>query len=431
VTSRLRPAHGVALLFLANGLSHPSLWPRLPEIRDAVGATDALLGLALLGTGVGGVVGSLLAPQVTRRLGTGLAATVSAVLLAVVTVSVGLAGSVPVLFAAFAVMGLSDGIADISQNALMFDVQRTGDRSLASRMHAVWSVGALGGTAVGTLAATARVSILTQTAVLALVATGLVAVARRPVRALPGAASAGEPPTPTAPPDPPTAPPDPSTAPATVPAATAAPSRRPAAATGRMEATGDRPRPRRRLRTWSLVVVAGVVVAAVEGVANEWSALALRDGLGAGVTLAGLGPTAFAGAMLVGRLVGDRAIDRFGPRLVARLGGGAVALGGGLGFGLAAWLDVPAVLVLGLVVAGVGAATLFPLMMAAGDRLEATGRGVAAGSTGARGGFLAVPLAMGLISDTAGPAVAFALLPVAGLVAALVLPAALGRDVAR
>lgn len=402
MTSRLRPAHGVALLFLANGLSHPSLWPRFPEIRDAVGASDATFGLALLGTGVGGILGSILAPRLTRGLGTDRAAAISAVALALATVTVGFVPSVPTLFAAFGLMGLTDGVADISQNALLFDVQRAGSRSLASRMHAVWSSGALAGTAIGTVAATARVSVLVQAAGLAVVAATLVLVGRAPVRRLRATAGAY---------------------PEALPTAVA-----PDAVAG---VEVDAPAPRRpRARAWALVAVAGVVVAAVEAVANEWSALTLRDGLGASLTLAGLGPTAYAGAMLVGRLFGDRGIDRFGPRRVARLSGGAVVLGGGLGLALAAWLDVPALLVAGLVVAGVGTATLFPLMLAAGDGLDASGRGVAAASLGARAGFLVVPVSVGFISDQAGPTLAFALLPVAGLLAAVVLPAALPRRAA-
>jgi MFS family permease len=438
VTSRLRPAHGVALLFLANGLSHPSLWPRFPEIRDAVGATDATLGLALLGTGVGGVLGSMLAPLVTRRLGTARAATVTAVALALATMTVGVAPSVLALFGAFALMGVSDGVADISQNALMFDVQRTGERSLASRMHAVWSLGALGGTAIGTAAATVGVSVLAQTAVLAVVATGLVVAARGAVGRVRTGITGSDTQLPaTHPPSthaPAAAPPAAAPSVAAAPAAAAPVDASRVAGPGAVappDASGSRPgRPRRRrprTRAWLLLAVAGLVVAAVEAVANEWSALALRDGLGASVTVAGLGPTAFAGAMLVGRLVGDRGIDRLGSRAVARLGAGAVAAGGGLGLWLAAWLEVPAVLVAGLVVAGIGAATLFPLMLAAGDRLDATGRGVAVGSLSARTAFLTVPVAMGLISDAAGPAVAFALLPAAGAIALVVLPAALGR----
>lgn len=417
--SRLRPAHGVALLFLANGLVRPSLWPRLPEIRDAVGATDATLGLALVGVGVGGVLGSVIAPRLSRLLGVDRTATISAVVLAGSAIGVGVAPSVVLLFLVFAAMGMTDGVADISQNALMFDVQRTGDRSLASRMHAVWSAGALAGTGLGTLAATAGVTVVTQTATLAVVAFALIAVARTPVRRLrPAAGPVHE------------------TAPAeAVPIAVGAlpGSDEPGADEPSVSRPADRGagpgRPPRSRRTgvWLLVIVAGVVVAAVESIANEWSALTLQDGLGASVTLAGLGPTAYAGAMLVGRLFGDRGIDRFGARRMARFGAAAVVLGGGLGLGLASWLEVPAVLVAGLVVAGIGTATLFPLMLQAGDALDPSGRGVAAASLGARAGFLAVPVSVGLLSDTAGPVVAFALLPVVGLVAAVALPAALAR----
>ncbi|MTV24363.1 MFS transporter [Nitriliruptoraceae bacterium ZYF776] len=405
---RLRAVHGVALLFLANGLSHPSLWPRLPELRDAVGATDATLGLALLGTGLGGVVGSAVAPAVARWLGTRRAAVVTAVLLAVVAISAGLAPSVPLLFAAFAVMGLTDGVADISQNHLLFEVQRRGARSLASRMHAVWSVGALGGTGIGTVAATAGVAVATQVGAIAVVVLGLAAVAARILRR-----GLGDPP----PPDAevvahagaPVAP---------VPLEDTARGGRPARALGRLGP---------RAGAWVLVAIAGVVAASIESVANEWSALTLRDGLGATIAQAGAGPTVFAAAMLVGRLVGDRAIDRFGPARVAAAGAAAVAIGAGAGLAGASGLDAPVLLLAGLAVAGIGAAPLFPLMLQAGDRLDTSGRGVAVASLAARAGMLAVPVSVGAVSDGLGPVVAFTLLPVAGAVAALVLPAALRR----
>jgi MFS family permease len=390
VSARLRPAHGVALLFLANGLAHPSLWPRLPEIREAVGAGPATFGLALLGTGVGGVLGSVIAPRIARALGVPRAATVSAALLAVGTVTVGFAPSVPALFAAFALLGLTDGVADISQNALLFDVQRLGERSVASRMHAVWSVGALAGTGIGTVAAAARVGVVAQTVGLAVVGSLLVAVARRPTAAIPAAP-----------------PVDPLLAGVGAPAA---------------------PWRRGRGGAWALVALTGLVVATVEAVANEWSALTLRDGLGTSLAVAGLGPTAYAAAMLAGRLGGDRVIDRIGAPATARVGAAAVVLGGGGGLALAAWLEVPALLLAGLIVAGIGTATLFPLMLAAGDRLDATGRGVAVASLGARAGFLLVPLVVGGIGDRFGLLTAFWLLPAAGAVALVTLPRALRRD---
>lgn len=400
----------VGLVFVVNGLTLPALLPRLPQVRDAVSAEPAAFGLALLGTGVGGIVGSMLAPRALARIGPRRSTVGFAVLLAGATVLVGGAGSVPALFVALGLMGLFDGVADVAMNHLLFEVQRTTTRSLISRMHALWSVGALAGAGVGTASAALGISVLAQTAGLAVVGALGVAAAvpglRRPFTAAPLAQAAGtasdgasvgawEPPTSSSLPE----------------------------AADRTASTAPTAR---RGRRWGLVVVAAVAVAAVEGIANEWSALTLRDGLGAGPALAGAGPMAFAGAMLVGRLLGDRAIDRWGRAGTARAGGLAVVLGAGAGLALAHLTGAPAWLVAGLAVAGVGAATLFPSMLGAGDHIDPSGRGVAVAGSAARGGLLGVPLVMGGIADVAGFTPAFVLLPVVGVVATVVLPAALG-----
>lgn len=378
------------MLFFVNGLSMPALLPRLPQVRDAVGADPAAFGLALVGSGVGGIVGSMLTPRALAWLGPRRAAVAFAVLLAGATVLVGVAGSVAMLFVALAIMGVTDGVADISQNHLLFEAQRTVSRSLISRMHAVWSAGALLGASIGTAAAAAGVSVLAQTAGLAGVALVVIAGAVPALRWHPDVDRL-------------------------------AAVDRPAVHAGRDDAG------RTRGRRWALVGVAAIAVAAVEGIANEWSALTLRDGLGAGPAMAGAGPMAFAGAMLVGRLLGDRAIDRWGRADTARAGATAVAVGGGAGLAVAALTGTPAWLVLGLVVAGVGAATLFPSMLGAGDLLDPTGRGVAVAASVDRVGLLGVPLVMGGIAQAAGFTTAFVLLPVVGVVAAVVLPKALGR----
>jgi fucose permease len=165
-------------------------------------------------------------------------------------------------------------------------------------------------------------------------------------------------------------------------------------------------------------------------VGNEWSALTLRDGFGAGALVAGAGPTAFAGAMLVGRLVGDRVIDRIGIEAASRVSGALVAVGAGAGLVGAAALDLPVLLVAGLVAAGIGAAVLFPSMLAVGDRLDASGTGVAVAASASRVGFLAVPVVVGTIADAVGLPVAFGLMPLAGVAVALVLPRALAGSAA-
>jgi len=48
----------VALAFLVNWSAYANWVPRIPEITDALGLGDLALGTALLGSGVGGLVGS-------------------------------------------------------------------------------------------------------------------------------------------------------------------------------------------------------------------------------------------------------------------------------------------------------------------------------------------------------------------------------------
>lgn len=407
LASRLRPVHAVGLLFVANGLSLPPLLPRFPQVKDAVEATEASFGLALLGTGVGGILGASAAPAVMRAVGGRRAAVVSAVLLASATLGVAVAGSIPVLFLGFAAVGLCDGVADTTQNHLLFDEQRRSRASLTSRMHALWSVGALVGTGAGTLAAARGVGVTTQTMVVAVVAVSLVLLAAAALRRTAPATGAAD------------APPGVEAATPTVPDPTHAPSR----PLGRAALRGWRV-------TWGPVAAAAVAVAAIEGVGNEWSALTLRDGLGASAALAGAGPTAFAGAMLLGRLLGDRVIDAVGVETASRAGAALVALGGGAGLAAAAGLDVAGLLVAGLLASGVGAAVLFPSMLAAGDRVDASGRGVAVASSAARAGFLVVPVLVGTVADVAGLPLAFAVMPLAGAAAAVLLPAALRRGAA-
>ena len=408
-----RPPRGttaVALLFLANGIAAPSLLPRIPDLKDAVGASDATLGLALVGTGLGGLVGVALAPRLGRSLGTGATARLTGLLVAAGVLGVAVAPTVAVLFVAFVALGTVDGTADTAMNHLLFDRQREGTRSLASRMHATWSVGAVVGTGLGTVAAAAGIGVLAQSVVAAVLSGACVLASRgvgRPSAGTPDVAVAG----------PVTSLPDPVPAGPTSPLATSS--------TATPAPAGAVRSARRPVIAWLLVVVAGASAAAVESVVQDWSAVTLRDGLGATAGVAAAGPTAFAAAMLLGRLAGDRWIDRFGAPAVARWGGAAVALGAGAGLAAAATFEAPFALVVGAAVAGVGAATLFPSMLAAGDRLDPSGRGVAVASFAARAGFLVVPVVVGQLGERYGLTAAFALLPAAGLVAALTLPAAL------
>ena len=51
-------AAGIGTMFFVNGATFASWSPRLPELQDALGISDAALGLTLLGSGVGGLIAS-------------------------------------------------------------------------------------------------------------------------------------------------------------------------------------------------------------------------------------------------------------------------------------------------------------------------------------------------------------------------------------
>ena len=104
-----------------------------------------------------------------------------------------------------------------------------------------------------------------------------------------------------------------------------------------------------------LIAIGGTVV---EDAGNSWATLYLGT-LGAAPALAALGFIALVGAQFVGRMVGDRLVDRFGQRAVARAGGLIAAIGMGLAL---AFPTVPGTLV-GFAAAGFGVATLVPAAM--------------------------------------------------------------------
>jgi MFS family permease len=152
----------------------------------------------------------------------------------------------------------------------------------------------------------------------------------------------------------------------------------------------------------------------VEDAGSSWSALYLRTELGTGAATAGLGFVALSVAMTVGRLTGDRVVDRYGQRRVARGGGALVAAGMALALALP---SVPTTL-LGFSLAGLGVATLVPAVYAAADALPGLrpGTGLTVINWLLRIGFLVSPPLVGLLADAASLRVALLTVVAAGLV---------------
>jgi fucose permease len=162
----------------------------------------------------------------------------------------------------------------------------------------------------------------------------------------------------------------------------------------------------------ALVVIA-IAGAVVEDAGSSWATLYLGDGLGAAGAVAALGYVALLAFQFIGRLVGDRMVDRFGERAVARGGGLVTAAGMGLAL---AFPSVPGTIA-GFAVAGLGIATVVPAAFHGADRLPGLrpGSGLTVVAWLMRFGFVAAPPIVGLIADATSLRVGLLGVPIAGL----------------
>lgn len=367
----------VSALFFCNGAMYASILPRYPEIKAALGLSDAAYGLAIAALPVGALVSGLAAAALVRRVGSARLAAYGSVVLALAILAVGVS-TTPVLFAlTLFTVGLVDSVVDVAQNAHGLRVQRGYGRSIINSFHAIWSLGAVSG---GLLSAGAVALRLPLAAHLSLTGALFSAVALLALRAcLPGPDEAG---------------------------------RRPGRTAGASFA-GSLAALRRIAPTVAALALIAVAGVTVEDVGGSWSSLYLRESLGAPGALAALGYISLVGFHFLGRLLGDGMVDRLGQRAVARLGGLLAAVGMGAAL---AFPTVPSTL-LGFAAAGFGVATLVPAALQAADALPGLrpGTGLALLTWLMRLGFLLSPPVIGLISDASDLRTALLVVPVAGV----------------
>ncbi|MZF85805.1 MFS transporter [Streptomyces sp. SID5643] len=262
---------------------------QIPAIEERVGISHATLGGLLVVLGIGAFVGMQVAGPLTDRLGTRTLVPAGGVLCGATLFLPGLANDPWTLGAALLVFGLSNGFLDVSMNAHAVYVEKAYGRPVMSGFHATFSVGGVLAALAG--AGVASAGLNSATGMAAVGAAG-VAVALASARALLPAAPAVE-------------------SPGSARDAEASPVVERGGTTGRV---------------WMLAVLA-LMVMLCEGAANDWSALHMKDVLGAPAGTAALAYGTFAAAMTIGRLLADRFVTRFGSPAILRHGAAMAAVG--------------------------------------------------------------------------------------------------------
>ncbi|MDV3126222.1 MFS transporter [Mycobacterium sp. 21AC1] len=381
-TSDRRARIAVAALFLTNGAIFANLLPRYPEIKADLHLSNAVYGAAVAAFSGGALVAGLTAGVLIRRFQSSRVAVVATIGLAVFVVFAGLAPTPAALAGALFVAGACDAITDVAQNAHGLRLQRKYGRSIINSLHAVWAVGAISGGLAGAAAIALHVPRGTHLTVAAVCCIAVVLAAYRFL--LPG--------------------PDHDDHPST------------------RAAVGTRPSPRVFLVLLALVLIA-IAGATVEDAGSSWATLYMRDTLHAAPAVAVFGYVALVGFMFVGRLLGDRLVDRFGEPAVVRAGGVITAAGMG------AALAFPSVVgsIAGFGAAGLGVATLIPAAMHAADQLPGLrpGSGLTVVTWLMRVGFFGAPLLVGVVADAHGLRAGLLAVPVAGVLT-VVLAGSLG-----
>ncbi len=162
-----------------------------------------------------------------------------------------------------------------------------------------------------------------------------------------------------------------------------------------------------------LAALAGLAFLA-EGSMETWSAIYLRDVLGAAAFVGALGPGAFHAAMLVGRLIGAGVAGSLGAAPTLLASGGLIVAGMTVALAVS---SVP-VAIAALFAAALGAAFMVPVVISLAGRRAGPYAGRAASYVLSLGyaGFLVGPSAVGILGELAGLRVALAVIPVAALV---------------
>jgi fucose permease len=365
------------LLFALLGLGVNSWLVRIPDVKAALGISAGSLGLTLLVGALGTVLAIGPAGREAARRGSAPVVRFGALSFAVSVAMLGLATTHWMLAVALFAFGAFAAILDVAMNSHAVTLEKAYRSSHMNRFHGVYSIGALIGVGVGGLLAQAQVAVsihLTLTGVVIAV----VAMAALP-RLLPDGVDRHH--------------------------------RIPGEVRGRWP--------------FALVLMGliGMAAAIGEGAAGDWSAVHLREELGASPFIGALPLAGFTLTMVIGRLAGDALSNRIRSQWL--LGGCALLAGVGLVLGLISGTVVGTIA--GWTIAGLGLSVMIPLLFSAAGQVPGVpqAHGLAAVTGVTYLGFVAGPPLVGLLAEEIGLGRALLVPAVLVLLTVALIPAAL------
>ena len=316
VVSLRRSQLAVASLFLVLGFNFGTWAARIPALKMQLGLSAAEVGLLLLASGLGAVFSFPITATLLHQLGSRKMCILAGLTLPFVLIALALAPTFPIAIAVMAIEGVTVACLNVAMNAQGVEIELAGKQAIMSRLHAVFSLG-------GLLAAlfASGFTMYTDSVLIHFIA-GAAILWVGVIYAIPGLLHEQ-------------------------------------IKDGAGGGNGKRFVIPTGVALWlGMIALCGTIV---EGSMSDWSALYLKEVVGASAQIAPLGIACVSGTMLIARWFGDAWRMRFGAERMLTVGG--LLAGGGLAVGLLLGGLVPALL--GFALVGLGVAAVSPCVYAA------------------------------------------------------------------
>lgn len=363
--------------FLVLGMSLGIWGAQVPAVKAHYGLDEQSLSSALLAAAAGAVLCLLGAGVLVARFGVRRCIQAAGLLMCLALAAVLQSERYGVLLALMLLVGAASALFDVAVNADGNALEARCGRKVMSGLHAMFSLGGMGGALLCALLHRAGVPAGLQLAGGAL---------------------------------------------ALIPLLLAAAMRMSAQRSDSAEAPAPLAWPRGTL-LWLGLLTALCMVA--EGAMYDWSALFVRQELAGDAATGAVAFAAFSAAMAAGRLVGDRVREAVAPVALLR-GSGLLAA---LGMAIVLRAGTPELALAGFVAVGLGLANVVPVLFAAAAQVPgvAAAHGVAAVSSVGYLGFMVGPPLIGTLARWSSLSLALWAVALFALVLAAAARAALGQ----
>ncbi len=329
-------------LFFLMGIVSMAWVPRIPEIKHQLALSDGGLGVILLGSTFGALIGSQVGGRLTHTFGSQRIAAVGALFMPGGLFLMGAAHQVLQLFTALFIRGFGYVMLDITVNTQAVAVEKILDRRWMSTFHGSWSVGSFVSTVTGGLLAHV-ISPQTELKVVAVIAfilyiPGIYFLLSGNEDEHKGEDGTSE---------------------------------------GKLSFFD-----KTSLPLWAIGLgLLGCLLP--EGAASDWGGVLLHEHMGIGKGADAIAFATFALAMITSRFLGDHWLAKYGPRRTVRVGGFFAGITWGLSIAIAVPLSahakVPAAIIIciGFAAAGLGIGPMVPAFMNAAARVPGVAPSVA------------------------------------------------------